>query len=58
MKTVTFTQEEIAALRIEFFPRMLVASVVASSPVAARALYKLDSRVLPWTTRMEVEAGL
>lgn len=56
-KTISFTDEEIAALRREFFPRMLVASVVShrDSDTVARALYKLDPSILPAYRKFALE---
>lgn len=57
MRTVTLTEEELSALRMEFFPRVTVASVVSMNLLAAKALYKLDPTALPWTTRDDIEKG-
>lgn len=57
MPNIYLTDEEVAALRIEFFPRMRVASAVAANPLVAQALYKLDPGALPWTARDDIEQG-
>lgn len=54
MVTLEFTEEELEALKYEFFPRMTVASVIAGNKLAARALYEIDPGLLPWEAREEI----
>ena len=49
-----FTEEELEALKIEFFPRMTTASIAAGNKLAARAIYEIDPRLLPWAIREEI----
>lgn len=55
--TLEFTEDELEALKIEFFPRMTVASIAAGNKAAARAVYEIDPKLLPWTIREEIRSA-
>jgi hypothetical protein len=52
--TIEMTESELETLKIEFFPRMTTASLVAGNAKLARAIYALDPKLLPWTVRESI----